>query len=114
MGNFLYPRTISITRPTPDNSVGAGSYSGTLAANETTIATAIAAHIQADRQGTTPVAKLTADAAGQSIWKIIFKLPLGTAQTGDIITDELANRYQVISADWGPLVTTCRCQILQT
>jgi hypothetical protein len=34
-------------------------------------------------------------------------------RTDDIITDDLGNRYQVISADWGPMVTTCRSQILQ-
>ena len=55
-----------------------------------------------------------ADAAGQSIWKIIFKAARGLAQTGDIITDDLGNRYQVISAEWGQLETTCRAQILET
>ena len=77
------------------------------------IVPSLAAHIQADRQGTAPVAKLASDAAGESIWKIIFNLAKGGVQTSDIITDDLGNRYQVIAADWGPLVTTCRCQILQ-
>lgn len=114
MVNFLYPRLVQLSRPNVDTGVGAQPYSGLQKTNETVLLTGIAAHIQADRQGTAPVAKLPADAAGESAWKIIVKLPLGTVQTGDVITDEIGNRYQVIAADWGSLVTTCRCQILQT
>jgi hypothetical protein len=112
--SYLYPRVIAITRPNLDTGVGAQPYGGLLVSNETQIASGVPAHIEADRQGKDPVARLPGDAAGESIWKIIFKLPLGTVQTSDIITDELGNRYQVIQADWGPLSTTCRCEILQT
>jgi hypothetical protein len=114
MGSFLYPRTISITRPNQNTAIGAQPYSGVLESNETIIKSGVPAHIQSDRQGTRPDAGLPADAAGQSIWKIIFKVPLGMVLERDIITDDLGKRYQVISADWGPLVTTCRCQLLQT
>jgi len=114
MVNFLYPRSIAITRQNQDAAVGAQPYSGVTQANESTIATGIAAKIQADKGGAAPVAKLVADAAGESVWKIIFRLPLGTVQSRDIITDDLGNRYQVISADWGSLVTTCRAQLLET
>ncbi len=114
MVNFLFPSLISISRPNPDITVGAQPYGGVLSTNETILATGIAAHIEADRQGQAPTAKLPSDAAGQSIWKIIFKGAPGLTQTDDILTDDLNNRYQVIAADWGPLVTTCRCQILQT
>ena len=112
--SFLYPRSITVSRQNQDILVGSQPYAGVTQANETVIVSGVPAHIQADRQGTSPVAKLAADAAGQSTWKIIFKLPLGTVQNRDIITDDLGNRYQVISADWGPLVTTCRAQILET
>ena len=114
MGRFLFPRIISITRPSPDSGIGAQGYGGVRESTETSLFANIPAHIEADRQGTAPDAKLPADAAGQSIWKIIFKLPLGSVQTGDIITSEIGDRYQVIASDWGPLVTTCRCQIQQT
>lgn len=114
MGSFLYPRVISLSRQNRNTSPGAQPYSGVNKANETPITSGIKARIQADRQGNAPVAGLAADAGGQSIWKIIFKLPLGTVTERDIITDDLGKRYQVISADWGPLVTTCRCQILET
>ena len=111
--SFLYPRTISISRPNANDRVGTQPYGGLQPGNETTIATGIKAHIQSDRQGKRPDTGLPADAAGQSIWKIIFKAALGLVRTDDVITDDLGNRYQVISADWGPMVTTCRSQILQ-
>ena len=114
MVRFLYPRTITVTRQQTNAAVGAQSYGGVTQANETVIASNLAAHIQADRQGTSPTAKLPADAAGESIWKIIFRAALGLVQARDILTDDLGNRYQVIAADWGPLVTTCRCQIMET
>ena len=112
--SFLFPRVISITRPAADAGVGSQGYSGVRQSTETSRFTDVPAHIEADRQGTAPDARLPADAAGLSIWKIIFKLPLGSVQTGDIITSEIGDRYQVISPDWGPLTTTCRCQIMQT
>ena len=61
-----------------------------------------------------PTRNLPADAGGQSIWKVIFKGAKGLARTNDVIVDGNGDRYQVISADWGPLVTTSRCQILQS
>ncbi|WP_435018488.1 hypothetical protein TA3x_000462 [Tundrisphaera sp. TA3] len=111
---FLFPRTITIRRQQDDDSPGEQVYSGLLESKEDVIASNIPARIQSDRQGGTPEAKLPADAAGQSIWKIIFKADRGLVRTRDIIVDDLGQRYQVISPYWGPLVTTCRVQILET
>ncbi len=112
--SFLYPRTITITRPNSLSSFGAQPYSGLMPDDETQVATGLAAHIQVDKGSLAPQAKLPADAAYQSFWKIIFKGPRGLSKRGDVITDDLGNRYQVVSADWGPMVTTCRAQILET
>lgn len=112
--SFLYPRVISITRPNPPGGYGAQPYSGLAPDDETQIAAGLAAHIQVDKGSLAPQAKLPADAAYQSFWKIIFKAPRGLTWRGDVITDDLGNRYQVVSADWGPMVTTCRAQILET
>jgi hypothetical protein len=114
MVNFLYPRTIQVTRPNLDTGVGAQPYGGLLASNETLVASGIAAHIEAERQGKDPDARLPGDAKGESIWRIMFKAALGLVQSDDMITDELGNRYQVISASWEPLGYTCRVQIMQT
>lgn len=112
--SFLYPRTIAIRRQNADNAVGGQPYGGVTQANETVIASGLAARIEADRRGTTPEAKLPADAAGESLWKIMFKATLGLVQSRDIIVDDLGNRYQVISADWNPMLTTCLAQIMET
>ena len=111
--SFLEPFVISLRRPNPMTGVGVQPYSGLDPDDETVIAANIPAHIQADRQGTRPDAGLPADAAGQGIWLIMFRRAKGFARTHDVIVDDLGNRYQVISAKWGPLITTCRCQILQ-
>jgi hypothetical protein len=113
MGNFLYPNTISITRPNQNTGVGTVGYGGLSPMDESSIASGIPANIQIDKGSRTPVAKLPGDATYESIWKIIFKGPNGLTQTRDIITDELGRRFQVVSADWGPMVTTCRSQLLE-
>jgi hypothetical protein len=111
--SFLYPRLIQISRPDRDETFGGQPYSGLQIDNESVIASGIAAKIQVDRQGNRPEAGLPSDAAGESTWKIIFVASRGLVKTGDVITDDEGERYQVISAYWGPLVTTCRSQILQ-
>ncbi len=111
--SFIYPRTISISRPNASTAVGAQGYGGLLKTAETQIAAGIAAHIEAERQGKDPDAKLPGDAKGESIWRIMFKAAKGLVQTDDIITDEIGNRYQVISASWEQLGYTCRVQIMQ-
>lgn len=110
---FLYPRSITISRPNQDETLGAQPYSGLRRDNETVIAEGIAAHIQIDNKTPPAPMKLPGDAISTPAWKIIFKAARGLVRTGDIITDDQDNRYQVISADWGPMVTTCRSQILQ-
>ena len=112
--SFLLKNTISIRRPRPMVGVGFQGYSALDPANEDVIAANLPARVQMDRQGTAPDARLPGDAAGQSIWKIIFKGKRDLTRTHDIIVDELGNRYQVIASAWGRLVTTCRCQILQS
>jgi len=113
MGCFLYPRTISINRPKSNAAPGAQAYSGVTPQNETVLFTGIAAHIEAERIGTAPASNLPANTQGEPIYLIIFKLPLGSVKNRDIIIDDQSDRYQVISADWGPLVTTCRSKKLE-
>ena len=111
--SFLYPRVISISRPAQDETLGAQPYSGLQIGHETAVASGLPAHIQIDKQNSAPPAKLPGDAIATPVWKIIIKAARGLVRTGDVITDDLDNRYQVISADWGPMVTTCRSQLLQ-
>lgn len=111
--SFLYPRTVTVSRHQQDEALGVQGYSGLSPASEAVIAENVPAHIQIDRQNSASPAKLPGDAVAMPVWKVIVKVARGLVRTGDVITDDLGNRYQVISADWGPLVTTCRSQILQ-
>lgn len=101
--SFIYPRTISITRPGTIAGVGAQGYSGAAAANETSIAANIPASIQLERQGPAALAGVPADTIGRGLWRIYFKLPRGTVQERDIITDDLGNRFQVTNPYWDSL-----------
>jgi hypothetical protein len=112
--SFLYPRTISISRENRNTTPGQQPYSGISASNETTVASGIAAHIQAEKGGFANRAALPADAARESLWRIIFKAAKGLVQDRDFITDDLGNRYQVISVYWNPMVTSCVAQIMET
>ena len=112
--SFLYPRIISISRENADDAVGQQPYGGVSPANETVIASGLAARIQAEKGGASPVAKLPADAARESLWRIIFKAANGLVQNRDIITDDVGLRYQVISAYWNPMVTSCIAQFMET
>ena len=115
MSGFLYPRLVSIQRKVETDQPGAQpGYSGVTPDQFAIIKNNLRAHIEAERQGTSPEAKLPADAAGQSIWSISFpKMKLGLVKSRDVIEDELGQRYYVISADWSPLCTVCRSQILE-
>ena len=103
--SFLFPRAVTLSRPNADAGVGARPYSGLAQANETTILTT-SAHIQPDRQGKPPLEGLPGDAVGQPTWKLILKLPRGTVQKRDVLTDDLGTRYQVAYSAWTPLGTT--------
>ena len=102
-----------MSRRTQNNAVGVQGYSAITADREEIIATGIRAHIQLDRQSPGPQAKLPGDPLTMPVWKIIFKAALGGVLVNDTVTDDLGNRYQVAAADWNPLVTTCRAQILE-
>ena len=103
--SFLFPRTVTVTRP-PDGVPQAGSqpYSALSAASETTIAVGLSARIELWRIGAKPVEHLPADAPMQPLWKVIISWnnppALGTFQLRDVVTDDAGMRYQCVSAEW--------------
>ena len=112
----LYPRTISILRPTEDfNQYRDGlqpNRSGLAQDKERLIASAIPASIQIERQGRPPIAQLPGDAEGRGSWRIFFNQPNGTVKQNDIIEDDLCVRYQVIMPYWDSLGYACLCETL--
>jgi hypothetical protein len=104
--SFLYPRTISITRPNSGLAPGyVADYSGVEPSDETDIADGVPASIQLKKTSGRPDANLPAD-AGKTLWTVLIPLgyaPLGLIQTNDIITDDLSQRYQVVAPYWNSL-----------
>jgi hypothetical protein len=111
--SFVYPRTISISRPTQPNGVGAVGYGAELPATETPVASNVPASIQQKKEGRMPGAGLPGDARA-TIWRIFFNsLQNGTVADRDIITDDLGIRYQVQAAYWNSLGYNCLCERLE-
>lgn len=100
MINLLYPRTISITRPTPVNSVGFVGYEGDTRAAETQIATGVMANVEIAASGRNSAGGgIPSDSAGPIKWTVtlpasaVAALPL--IMERDVIYDDLGRRFQV-------------------
>jgi hypothetical protein len=104
--SFIYPRTVSIRRPSVDNAVGAQPYSGLTEANETQVAGGLPASIQLARKGGAPDAGTPSDSYGRVTFNIFIPAraaALGLITENDIVVDDLAKRYQVSGAYWNSL-----------
>lgn len=111
--SFVYPRTISISRPTQPAGIGAVGYGGELQSIETIIISGVPASIQQKKEGRTNAVDLPGDSRA-SMWQILFFGALGIVQDRDVITDDLGIRYQVQGAYWNSLGYNCTCEILET
>jgi hypothetical protein len=105
--SFVYPRTITVKRPTPSLAVGHQPYGGLSVTNEDTIATGLPASIQQQRAQGLPEAGLPNDPVrGNVAFYILIPRKAaakGTINDHDIVVDELGNRYQVASNYWNSL-----------
>jgi hypothetical protein len=114
--SFVYPRTITITRPNTVSGIGGQGYEGLAQDQETTIVSGIAASIQERSTTRRPDARLPGDVNNNTIWHIYIKrslVALGVIQDRDIVTDDLGNRFQVMGAYWNSLGYNLDCTKLQ-
>lgn len=114
--SFLYPRTIAITRPVAQTGVGAVGYGGLQAASETQVAAGLPASIQFEKDRGKPMADIPGD-AGKTLWHVLMPLSaaaLGLIKTRDIVTDDLGQRYQVITPYWNSLGHNLLVERLET
>lgn len=113
--SFLYPRTVSISRPTQPDGVGAVGYGGETKVSEMAIASGISANIQLNKQHGNQVVNLPGDGA-RTLWKILmpaYQAPLGLIQSRDIVTDDAGVRYQVVAPYWNSLGHNLLCERLE-
>ena len=113
--SFIYPRTVSILRPTAPTGTGLQSYGAQASEIMVQIASAARASIQLKKEVGTPPAGLPADVSRRTYWQIFMpRLPLGTVQDRDIIVDDQDIRYQVTAAYWNSLGFNCLCERLES
>ena len=116
MNTFLYPRTLTITRPKAQGNYGSVGYRGQRETDEGVIASGIPASVQQRGRGGLNATKLPGD-AHQTNWRIL--IPLGAVADGlikprDILTDEFGNRYQTSDPYLTPLGYQLSCERLET
>lgn len=102
--SFIYPRTISVTRPPaqPSQVGDQGEAPGGDRSAETCVAKGLSCSIQLrGRQGRNPLG-LPGD-SDQAEWEILIPrraAALGTINEDDVVTDDVGDRYQVTSNYW--------------
>lgn len=116
MPSFIYPRTVSITRPGSQG--GAGLQTGYLAdqkASETPVVSGLDASIQLRREGTANPTGLPGD--GKSpLWDVLIplgQLAAGVVQDRDLVYDDLGRKFQVVADYWDSLGANFRVQRLE-
>lgn len=117
--SFIYPRTVSVTRPAAQTGVGAIGYGGTTQASETAVAGAqnVPASIQHEKEGQRPQTGLPQDVAKRTYWKIFIpfgSVAKGTIKDRDIVTDDESVRYSVAASYWNSLGYALLCERLET
>lgn len=108
--SFIYPRTITITRPivTAESSPpGLQPIAEFTPSDQALVASGLPASIQFDRGGGPPPGQLPGDARKAGQYRIM--IPLGAIGgppailDRDFVTDDTGLRYQVASAYWNSL-----------
>lgn len=125
MGNFIYPRTVSVARPSgTQNANGLQAVQEFRPANMTSVASGLPASVQMQRNEQTPLVGAPGNAISRGGWRIF--IPLGAAwaagvgvdtagiQNRDVVTDDLGRSFQVTHAYNNSLGWQIQCERLQS
>ena len=107
--SFLYPRTITISRASDQYSAAAG-----LHVAQTTIASGVPAAIQPKRiRVPAPIAypSPTNTDGAMSEWRILIPNPAPSVLKADMVTDDLGNQYEIVTAYPNGLGMQCDARI---
>lgn len=116
MTGFLYPRTISVTRPGIQPGFGAQGYGGELPSTETSVAMNLPASIQFYRERGANDARLPAD-VGKTYSRVLIPAAAaanGLIKTRDVLTDDLGQRWTVVQPYWNSLGYNLMVERLET
>lgn len=100
---ILRPRTIGIFRARQTAVVGRLPYGAMRKEEEDPVMVGLKAQISATRESRPITAGLPSGTLFRSLYKIIFRGPVGVVRSKDVLRDDLGNRYQVMSAQYGRL-----------
>lgn len=114
--SFLYPRTVTVTRPGTQPGFGAQGYGGELPSTETAVASNLPASIQFYRERGPNEARLPGDM--QKTYSRAY-IPASAAANGliktrDILTDDLGQRWAVVQPYWNSLGFSLMVERLET
>lgn len=115
--SFLFPRTVTITRPAHHTAgAGAGGYGGQDRDEETTVATGKPASIQAKGTGRANPTDLPGDSSPFR-WVILIPnsaaIPEGAVLDGDFVTDDKGRRFRVSANYFHSMGWTLQCEIME-
>lgn len=118
--SFLYPRLISINRPSPASAAGEQEYGDLTPDQEIVIHTGLAASVQHKATAGATGAGLPGDTRALTTWRIFIPLSAlpsiaapPAIQTRDIAIDDLGRRFQVTAAYPNSLGWSCLCDLLE-
>jgi hypothetical protein len=100
VSDFVYSRTVTITRPGQQDGEGALGYGGQTQASETIVIEDVRASIQERREGQKNGSGLPGDGARPTYYVFMPDPAPDQCQNLDIITDDLGCRYQVTAPYW--------------
>lgn len=115
--SFLFPRTVSVRRPTSNSGVGfQAAYSGTTRESEDEVFKDLPASIQLRREGSANKTGLPGDATSP-FWDVFLhrrSIKAGEVQSKDVFEDDLGRRFQVAADDYEALNPRFRCMKLES
>lgn len=114
--SFLYPRSVTVTRPGTQPGVGVQAYGGELPSTETAVASNLPASIQFYRERGANDAHLPGDV--QKTYSRVL-IPASAAANGliktrDVLTDDLGQRWAVSGNYWNSLGYNLMVEKLET
>lgn len=112
MSCFLRPYRISIRRPVASTGVGLRGYGGVTKDEETVLRSNIPANIRSARTGR-QITDIPADTSFRAYFYIVFKGKKGECRTHDIIVDDTARRFQVVSDAWSSMGYQVLAELLE-
>lgn len=113
--SFLYPRKVSIYRPSNQTVAGENPYSGLANDQLTILFSSLQCAVQMRKATGTPLLGLPGGQSAKPIYVVlILGLKIGDIKDRDVVVDDEGYRYQVTANYWTPLSYQITCERLES